>query len=153
MRPVRDKFVYLAGPISGLLDAAGRSTWREEFKALLKDDIRCLNPLRDQIDPTPDHPLTMEKLLHGKASVARDRMDVMRCDLVVANFVGAERVSIGSVGEVFWADAYRKPVIVVIEDAKPTNPHFHLFILELASWRFTSLGEAATKVNILLSDL
>jgi nucleoside 2-deoxyribosyltransferase len=152
MHSTRDKLVYLAGPISGLADAR-ETSWREQFKILLKDDIRCLSPLRDQIDPTPDYPLTIEKVRHGKGSVARDRMDVMRCDLVVANFIGAERVSIGSVGEIFWADAYRKPVIVIIEDDKPTNPHYHLFILELAAWRFASLPEAAEKVNVILSHL
>jgi nucleoside 2-deoxyribosyltransferase len=152
MRAIHDKLVYLAGPISGVTDSEA-TPWREQFKALLKPDIGCLSPLRDQTDNNPDYPLTMEKVRHGKGSVARDRMDIMRCDLVVANFIGAERVSIGSVGEVFWADAYRKPVILIMEDNRPENPHFHLFILELASWRFTSLGEAAKKVNVILSDL
>jgi len=80
-------------------------------------------------------------------------MDILRCDLVVANFIGAKRVSIGSVGEIFWADAYRKPILLIMEDDAAENPHFHLFILELASWRFASLAEAARKVNIILSQL
>ena len=152
MRDIHDKLVYLAGPISGAI-ASEATSWREEFGTLLKSDIRCLSPLRDQIDSTPDHPLTMEKISHGKGSVARDRMDISRCDLVVANFIGAKRISIGSVGEIFWADAYRKPVVLIMEDDGLENPHFHLFILELASWRFASLGEAAEKVNIILSEL
>jgi hypothetical protein len=32
------------------------------------------------------------------------------------------------------------------------NPHFHVFILELAAWRFVTLEEAAIKANVLLSD-
>jgi nucleoside 2-deoxyribosyltransferase len=152
MRDSHNKLVYLAGPISGTTNSETTS-WREEFGSLLKSDIRCLSPLRDQTDSTPDYPLTMEKIRHGKSSVARDRMDILRCDLVVANFIGAKRVSIGSVGEIFWADAYRKPILLIMEDDAAENPHFHLFILELASWRFASLAEAARKVNIILSQL
>jgi nucleoside 2-deoxyribosyltransferase len=149
MQSSYEKLVYLAGPISGT-EEEQMSSWREQFKKQLKQDIFCLSPLRDTTDSTPDHPLTIEKLRHGHGSVSRDRMDVMRCDVVVANFLGARNISIGTVGEIFWADAYRKPVIVVMEDE---NPHFHLFILELAAWRFKTLEEAATKVNVLLSAL
>ena len=152
MRDAHDKLVYLSGPISGTTNSVATS-WREEFGSLLKSDIRCLSPLRDQTDSTPDYPLTMEKICHAKSSVARDRMDILRCDLVVANFIGAKRVSVGSVGEIFWADAYRKPVLLIMEDDAAENPHFHLFLLELASWRFASLAEAARKVNIILSEL
>jgi nucleoside 2-deoxyribosyltransferase len=152
MHAAHGKLVYLAGPISGVATSEATS-WRGQFKALLKPDIQCLSPVRDQIDSSPDYPLTMEKVRHGKGSVSRDRMDIMRSDLVVVNFVGAKGVSIGSVGEMFWADAYRKPVVLIIEDDKPDNPHFHLFILELASWRFASLEQAAQKVNVILSDL
>ncbi len=151
MRITSEKLVYLAGPISDIAKVEGTS-WRKHFSGLLKPDIRCLSPTRDEVDSTADYPFTMQKLHHGKSSVARDRMDVMRCDLVVANFVGARRISIGSVGEIFWADAYRKPVVLIIEEDKK-NPHFHLFILELAAWRFPSLAEAAKKVNLILSDL
>jgi nucleoside 2-deoxyribosyltransferase len=149
MQSRHEKLVYLAGPISGAAEER-MSSWREQFKKHLKEDIFCLSPLRDAIDSTPDHPLTIEKLRHGHSAVSRDRMDVMRCDVVVANFLAARNISIGTVGEIFWADAYRKPVIVVMEDE---NPHFHLFILELAAWRFKSLEEAAIKVNVLLSVL
>jgi nucleoside 2-deoxyribosyltransferase len=144
-----NKLIYLAGPISGMSN--GQETpWRQRFATRLKADIHCLSPTRDQIDPTPDNPLTLEKLRHGHASVTRDRSDVMRCDLVVANFLGANAVSIGSVGELFWADAYRKPIIVIMNDS---NPHYHLFILELAGWVFSTIDEAADKVNVILSEL
>ena len=56
MRDTHDKLVYLAGPISGTTSSVATS-WREEFGSLLKSDIRCLSPLRDQTDSTPDYPL------------------------------------------------------------------------------------------------
>src|ERR1700676_4178011 len=98
MQLAHEKLVYLAGPISGATQKT-KFSWRDQFKTHLKRDIRCLSPLRDHIDSTPDYPLTMEKLRHGHGSVSRDRMDVMRSDLVVANFLGARNISIGTVGE------------------------------------------------------
>jgi hypothetical protein len=145
----RTKLVYLTGPITGLpeTEAVG---WRRSFGTLLKGDIRCIDPTRDRVDTTPDNEITVEKLRHGHASVTRDRADVLRSDILVANFLGATTVSIGSVGELFWADAYRKPIIVAME---PGNVHYHLFILELAGWVVSDITQAATQVNLILSEL
>ena len=56
----------------------------------------------------------------------RDRMDVARCHMMLVNLVGAKKVSIGSVVEIGWADAYRKPVVLVMEK---NNVHSHPMIL------------------------
>lgn len=143
------KYVYLAGPITGGTDSSITS-WREQIKKLVAKDIICLTPTRDVVDTSEDRELTIEKIQHGKGIVTRDRMDVARSDLILANFLGANKISIGSVGEIFWADAFRKPILLVIED---NNPHFHLMVLELAVWRYDNLKDAVHKINTLLSDL
>jgi hypothetical protein len=36
--------------------------------------------------------------------MTRDRFDATRCDVLLVNLLGAERVSIGTMMEVAWAD-------------------------------------------------
>ena len=144
------KYVYLAGPITGTTQE-GKS-WREYVSQRFAEDILPLSPTRDIADTTDDYPLTIEKMKHGKEVLARDRFDVSRCELLLVNLMNAQRVSIGTVGEVFWADAMRKPVVLVIEAQPIHNPHFHLMLLEIASWVFNDLDSAIGKINLLLSD-
>ena len=49
--------------------------------------------------------LTIDRLRHGKQTVTRNRFDIDRSDLVLACFLRVKSISIGAVGEVFWADA------------------------------------------------
>ena len=44
---------------------------------------------------------------------------MQRCDVVLMYLIGAKKVSIGTMIEAGWADAYRKPVVLVLED--PTH--------------------------------
>jgi nucleoside 2-deoxyribosyltransferase len=73
-----------------------------------------------------------ETLLSSDRSiVARDRFDVQSCDLVFMNLFGAERISIGSMVELGWADAYRKPVVTMMGE---NSPYQHAFVKELSGW-------------------
>lgn len=127
--------VYLAGPITGLtFDDA--TTWREEFAEELADvGITGYSPLRSKgylrafgvIDAGGDrsayqgvHPLS-----ETAGIVTRDRNDVKTSDLVFVNLLGAERVSIGTVMEIAWADAYRVPTVVAMDRG---GAHDHAFI-------------------------
>jgi nucleoside 2-deoxyribosyltransferase len=143
--------VYLAGPITGLTYADG-AEWREVAKAALDDaGIDGFSPLRmkqyleafgvleakDQdgkYNYEGAHPLSSDKGI-----MARDRNDVMRRDLTIANLLGAEKVSIGTCIEIGWADAYRKPLILVMED---DNVHRHAMAEEAAGYRVHTLDEA-----------
>ena len=69
--------------------------------------------------------------LTSKAITTRDRFDVMRTDLIVVNFLGINRVSIGTVLEIGWADMLRKPVLVIMGKG---NIHQHGMIKEIAGW-------------------
>lgn len=70
---------------------------------------------------------------------ARDRWDVMRADVVLANFTGARTVSIGTMFELAWAAQAGKYIVVVME---PGNPHDHAFVRQAASVVFGDLDAA-----------
>lgn len=111
--------VYLAGAITGL-PGSGNKDWRSQCRDRLAPDIEVLSPLRQHIEVIDESKdLNCEDRLrlmqHGRSIVARDRLDVTRCNLLIVNLKGTACVSIGSVGEIFWADAFRKPVIMVRE--------------------------------------
>ena len=135
--------VYLAGPITGI--SWGEATdWRDGVKAKLEDNgIAGFSPLRGKeylshetkIDPWyEDKPMSCPKGL-----VTRDRFDVQTSDVIIANFLGAERVSIGTCMEIAWADLEQIPVITVME---PDNVHVHAFIQELSGYIVPDLDEA-----------
>lgn len=144
--------VYLCGPISGL-DYKGAVSWREEFGKHLSPGIQTLSPMRGK------GYLTNEKYLaergydkhvmsSAKGITVRDRFDTMRADIIVANFLGAERVSIGSMIELGWADSLRIPIVAIME--KEGNAHDHGMVNEIVGFQVQTVEEAAHIVNIAL---
>jgi nucleoside 2-deoxyribosyltransferase len=135
--------VYAAGPISGLTYGASKG-WRNLAWGMLAPDIDLFCPMRAQ-----EH-LVNHGVLNGsydghvlttaRAIMTRDHWDCFKCDLIIANFLGAERVSIGTCMEVAWAHSYRKPLIVVMESSG--NPHEHPMIAEATSYRVDNIEEA-----------
>ena len=120
-----NKLVYLAGPITGCSYAQSRHGWRVSAR-------KQLNPLHDSTGIRIDvaSPLRNKGFLEGeiaikgdadayrhvanglaapKGIVTRDRWDCQRADLVLVNFLEAQRVSIGTCIEFGWADAARVP--------------------------------------------
>lgn len=161
------KSIYLAGPITGLSYNEARNGWRKEFAALLADtDIECFSPLRAK-----DY-LESEQVLRGdpgmypetamsspKGILERDYNDVKERDIMVANFLGATKTSIGTCCEFGFAYSLRKPIIMIIEkpdDAgavgsnRGPNPHWHAFLTEMAGYVVHSLEEAAFLARHLL---
>jgi hypothetical protein len=145
--------VFLCGPITGMTLPEAKS-WRRTVIAALAGEARFIDPTRDSPDTTrrsenaATRSLTARRLLHGKRTVTHDRFDIRRSDLVLACFLGAKAVSIGSVGEIFWADAMGKPVIVVREE---DNLHNHDMLNEIAGWIFDNLDEAIGQVKKLIA--
>ena len=172
------KTVYLAGPITGFSYGEARHGWREEFTKMLPAHILPLSPMRgkDSLmgetelkgdpDMYPSNPIA-----NASGIITRDRDDVRNCDAIVACFLGAkDHASLGTAVEFGWADAYRKPLIMVIEDdpngsyidsdgvtrtiinsGKKANIHLHAFLTEIAGYRTDNLEEAATIVACLLT--
>jgi len=81
-------------------------------------------------------------LATAKGILTRDFNDVSSCDVMVACFLGATKVSIGTCAEFGFAHALRKPVILIMEkDGK--NVHSHAFLTEIAGYWVDTFEEAA----------
>lgn len=151
--------VYLAGPITGVAYGPARYGWRSKFAELMPPHIFCLSPMRMGIvgDLQP-HDEVMEPgaeytrghiLENAKGILTRDTFDVMEADIIVANFLGAGRVSIGTCAEFGMAHVLKKPVVLIMEPEG--NPHHHGFITEIACYWVHSVEDAALVAEVLLT--
>lgn len=110
-----------------------------------------------EIKEISGHGYDHNQLSTDKGIVAKDILDIESSTLVVFNFLGAKKVSVGSVWEMGYAKKCGKPIIMIIEPhqdvrtAVPGNPHDHCFITESAQFRVTTIDEAAAIVNALLT--
>jgi nucleoside 2-deoxyribosyltransferase len=145
--------VYLGGPITGLGYEEARNGWRPKFAGLLDIFIHPLSPMRQEghlaeIKEISAHSYDHNQLSSAKGIVAKDCLDIDRSAIVVFNFLGAKKVSAGSVWEMGYAKCAHKPIIIIMEPEG--NPHDHVFIVTSADFRCTSIEEAAGIVNSLL---
>jgi len=136
--------VYLAGQITGLTyDQANE--WRTGFTQRLNSvGIEALSPLRAK-EFLRDYGVLngnyyrASPLSSAKGIVTRDRNDVSNCDIVLMNLKDMDRVSIGCMVEVGWADAQRKPIVMVLDEQ---SPYEHEFINEISGFIVHDLDEA-----------
>lgn len=143
------KAIFLAGPLTGISynDAL---EWRKYVERRLPPDVIAFSALRGKAyveretvlkDAYPDHLLSTPQ-----GTIARDRFDVSRCDALFVNFLKADRVSIGTIMEMAWADAWRIPIILAMENG---NIHDHAFVRQVAAFITDDLDEAIrTAVNV-----
>lgn len=145
--------IYLSGPMTGLTHDVAND-WRKEFNYQLNkrqkttqfinlDYIHCVSPMRGKrflcdgiIEATPKS----HELETPQGVIARDYFDCSRSDIILANVLGAKRVSIGTCFEMAWFMHWRKPVILVMEDLD--NVHEHCFVTQAAGFRVNSLEKA-----------
>lgn len=150
--------VYLAGPITGL--TYDESTdWRDSVAAELDDvgitaysPLRCKQYLREfgELDAAggQDSAYVGVNPLSDPAGItARDRNDVKTKDAILINLLGAERISVGTCIEVGWADAFRKPIIVAMEE---DNVHRHAILNHCAGFIAPTLEQAVEIVKAVL---
>ena len=148
--------VYLAGPITGQ-SLAGANDWRTEAAAYLADfGINAITPLRgkEYLNSIvgPDGTYGVSYSVHPMSGphgiTMRDRWDCQRSDLVFVNLLPApDKVSIGTVMEVAWANAASKYVLVVIGGG---NVHDHAMLREAASLVLPDFYEALHLVPTIL---
>lgn len=132
------KLVYLAGAITGLSPLEA-TEWRiHATEELAKDGITALTPI--DVTTAGDD---LQKL-----AILRDKIDVQRAHVILMNLTGAKRVSIGTVAELGWANAYDKPVVLVMEPEG--NVHQHGFVTTLSTLRAHTLDEGIKLVKDLL---
>lgn len=146
--------VYLAGPISGLT-YADSTTWRGYAREYLAGyGVLALSPMRGKqhladagVLHSGEYPESV--LSTARGITARDRYDVCRSDVLLVNLLGAtERVSIGTVMEIAWADLSRIPIVMAIEEAD--NPHIHAMVNEVVPFKVPSIFEALGVVRDVL---
>lgn len=139
--------VYLSGPISDLL-YADAVAWRKEAAGMLEPYIDAFSPMRGKellrnagvINDAETAKHTNAFQLRPRGIVTRDRNDVRTCDMMLVYLPRTtKRVSIGTCVELGWADAWRKPIVTVLE--KPSL-YDHIFVTELSGWVVESLEEA-----------
>jgi nucleoside 2-deoxyribosyltransferase len=161
------KRVYLAGPIAGLTYEEATYSWREKVinqlggMYYLGEDndvaeavnVQCYTPMRGKIflkgtgtvigkQGYEDHPMSSMQGIIG-----RDRNDVMNADLVFMNVHGAKAVSIGTTVELGWADAFRKPIVLILDKG---GMHDHAFYKGLATYVCDSLEQGIECAKALL---
>jgi len=146
--------VYLAGPITGQ-SFKGATDWRKYAAKKLRPEIVAVSPMRGKdyleylptIGGTSDEAYARQSAIcTPKGVITRDRWDVATSDAVLMNLLGAERVSIGTMIEAGWADAHRKPVVVVREK---DNIHSHMMLDEIAGYTVADLDEAIHIIKLL----
>lgn len=148
--------VYLAGGIAGL-PGPEAGDWRHAASRRLADlGIEALNPMRAKSRLETQSRISTDfhdyehfgPFFTSRGIMTRDHTDVKRCDALLVNLYGAKR-SDGTVMELAWAFAYRKPTIVVIEG---TNPFLrHPMVFEAMSFLVETLDEAITTAAIVLN--
>lgn len=126
---MKSKFlVYLAGPITGV-SYEGCTNWRKDVKERIHWQINTLSPMRGKqyiAERSKDGVVAMSYEDSALSSVkginTRDYNDVRRADAIFVNFLGADRISVGTVMEIAWARAFSIPVVCVMEK---NNIHHH----------------------------
>jgi nucleoside 2-deoxyribosyltransferase len=147
------KTVYLAGPITGLTHEASLA-WRTRLARAFADaGVKALTPNRGR--PHLKDQGILEEQYIGKhpldtpqAICAQDRNDVRSSDVVLMNLLEAPRVSIGTMMEVAWADAFRVPLVVAME--REGNPHEHAMLRGMAAVIVHDLDDAWAASMVML---
>lgn len=157
--------IYLAGGMAGITKLAADS-WRDYVAERLDGihempkgpsiEVLCFNPTRgEDTDAGAKFSATATNTSPFntvQGIIGRDRNDVKTADLIFMNLLGAKRVSIGTTVELGWSDAWRKPLILVME--KSGNVHEHIFYQGLCTYRVETLDEGiACAKHVLLPQL
>lgn len=148
--------VYLSGPITGLSydEAIG---WTDDVKNTLwlNYAIEGYRPMRAKTFLKGRENLGAggynDNVLGRQRGVyRRDKFDVLSCDAMLVNLLGAKRVSIGTMFEMAWAEDNNKPVVLVMEPEG--NVHEHMFVNEAYTYRVDNLDDAVVLINHILND-
>jgi nucleoside 2-deoxyribosyltransferase len=142
MERMMQRYVYLAGPIVGRTKSEANH-WRQHVADQLGDHgIVGISPLRCEPIHGERYPTSHDAdPLFGtpRAIGAKNRFDVKAADIVLAYMPEEHPLSLGTLGEIFWADAYGKQVIMVTTDHKLLE---HPVLDAAVDWKLSTLDEA-----------
>lgn len=143
MESQHDKLkVYLVGPITGYAFEEV-AQWRREFCANPPEGTIGIDPLRKRPELATSAVIAGEYPTHRLASkdgiLAQNKYDVMRSNVIFANFLGKKRRSLGSDIEFAWAFFAWKRIVVAMEEG---NPHDHPYVRRCADVVVGTIDEA-----------
>jgi len=149
---VRESYLYLAGQISGI-SYKEATIWREYVKEKLPRNIRTLSPMRGQEWLSGELSLSWDyegyPLTSAAGLLARSFFDVQRSDMVLTDLSAASTVSQGTLCEMGWAYALRKPIILVMDKG---DIHDTPIVAEQASLILPDLDTALSVVKTMLAE-
>jgi hypothetical protein len=88
-------------------------------------------------------------IITNNSIVNRDRWMVRQADVVYMNLMSADRVSIGCMFELAWANEFNKYVVLAMGD---DSIHNHAFVRIAAHTIFPSHGQAMTYLMDLIEN-
>jgi hypothetical protein len=142
--------IYLSGPITGT--SAPEDNWRAAVRRKLSPGFTFFDPSLQSADRSIGYLRSLTpadelgRLRHGKFTADRNRHQIAKSDALLCNLLHAkDRVSIGSVGEIHWANAFNVPIIIIRESRG--NIHDHAILNAIASELCFSLDDAC---NVLI---
>lgn len=157
------RFVYLAGPISGM--SYGEATdWRQAITSLFLPGIVGVSPMRMKewasklkaIKDVKQYAKVADEedfLISGESHAinTRDMYDVRTCDMTLIympkSLTDKAGISVGTVKEIGYAARDRKPMVLVTDDKKVAG---HPLIREDIGWIVPTLEMGADVVNSVL---
>ncbi|OAP38442.1 hypothetical protein AU381_23025 [Sinorhizobium glycinis] len=142
--------IYLVGPLTG--QSPERITdWRSLAKSSIAE-AEFIDPASWAIDTqeayiAKERPTrAIRRRNHGRLVVDRNKLLIKSADVVFANLLGAgEKASVGSVGELFMAYSFGKPIVIVREAIG--NVHDHAMVNAIASRICSSLEEGLAVIQ------
>lgn len=150
------KFIYLAGPINGCEEGEAKE-WRKYVQSKFNKGIVGINPLRCEPPAAcstgkyaatySDPKYGLARAIHGK-----NWLDTVACDFVLAylpKFANDRRPSYGTVMEIGWASAMKKPICLVTDDPVIVA---HPVVNTAANWILNTLDESVELVNGIFTD-
>jgi len=143
--------IYLARPISGHSYEEVTEYYKVTVKELIQAGYEVLCPMNGKTHLRTEIKFKAEgygdSISSNHAIVERDRWMVEQSDVVYANLLGSEHVSIGTMMELAWSHDKHKHTIISMEDL---NIHNHAFVLEAADIIFKTHQEAMEYLKNLL---
>lgn len=136
------RFVYLAGPILGCTEGEANDWRKYVHKRIGPSGIIGISPLRCEPIHGERYTAAYPDPRFGvpRAIAAKNKFDVLNSDMTLA-YLPKEmpRISLGTLGEVFWANMANKQVILVSDHPEIVG---HPVIDAAVNWKLTTLDEA-----------
>jgi nucleoside 2-deoxyribosyltransferase len=146
--------VYLAGSVAGC-DHTEANEWRQQVSfALAAKRIRGISPLRCEPLIGERYEVGYSDLRFGtaRAIASKNFLDVQTCDMTLCYLprdLNERRLSVGTLIELAWAHALRKPTILVSDYPFLIE---HPVVQACASWVLPTLDDAIAVIVGVLGD-